>query len=75
MSWGCGTYYFRVKVSCSIDGMEESFNDRTNGVLVDFIEKYSKELGHPEVGNLIKTNNPTQSLIDVLVSTVLSFIM
>jgi hypothetical protein len=55
--------------------MKERFNDKINGVLVDFIEKYAKELGLPEVGNLIKTNNPTQSLEDVLVSTVLSFVV
>src|SRR6185295_20347016 len=45
--------------------------DEINGVLVSFIKKYSKELGHPEVGNLVKTNNATQSLEDVLVSTIL----
>jgi hypothetical protein len=64
-----------IKVSGSVGGIEERFNDKINGVLVDFIEKYAKELGLPEVGNLIKTNNPTQSLKDVLVSTVLSFVV
>ena len=38
---------------------------------IGFIEKYTKELGHPEVVNLIKDNDPTQSLEDALVSTIL----
>ena len=34
-----------IKVSGSVGGIEERFNDKINGVLVDFIEKYAKELG------------------------------
>ena len=56
-----------ISVSGTFIDMKESFNDKINSVLVRFIEKYHQELGHPEVGNLIKTNNPTQSLKDILV--------
>src|SRR5689334_19588779 len=37
-----------IKISSSVNAMVESFNDKINSVLVVFIEKYSKELGHPE---------------------------
>ena len=59
-----------IAVSDSVDAMKESFNNEINGVLLEFIEKYSRELGHPEAGNLIKTNDPTRSLKDVLVSII-----
>ena len=63
-----------IEVSSSIDAMKGSFNDEINGVLEEFIRKYGKELGYPEVSNLIKTNNSARSLMDVLVSTILSFV-
>ena len=56
-----------IKVSGSIDEMKESFNGQINDVLVDFITKYRKELGHPEVDNLVKPNDPTRTLKSVLV--------
>src|SRR4051812_45189185 len=64
-----------INVSGSVDAMERRFHRNTNSVLEKFIRKYSKELGHPEVGNLIKIDDAAQSLEDVLVSTILSFIV
>src|SRR4051812_31324479 len=56
-----------IGVSGSFIEMKESFNGKINGVLEEFVRKYGKELGYPEVSNLIKTNNSAQSLNDILV--------
>ena len=58
-----------INVIDSIDTLTQSFNNKVNGVLIDFIENYSKELGYPEVDDLIKTIDAGNSLVNVLVST------
>lgn len=57
-----------ISVSGSRDEMKASFNMVINGVLQDFIKKYGKELGYPEVNNVLYTSNASVSLGNVLVS-------
>jgi hypothetical protein len=38
-----------IKVSSSVDAMEESFNTEINDELVNLVKKYSKDLGHQDI--------------------------
>jgi hypothetical protein len=57
-----------ISVSGSMNQTKASFNEKINGVLNEFVNKYNKELGYPKVGDLIVTNSASQSLVNILVS-------
>ncbi|CAG8813368.1 41151_t:CDS:2, partial [Gigaspora margarita] len=48
------------------DKLETSFNTGINQTLRRFIKRYGKELGYPEVNNVLDTNNASASLRRVL---------
>jgi hypothetical protein len=57
-----------ISVSGSRDEMKASFNKVINNTLQNFIERYGKELGYPEVSNVLNISNASASLRSVLVS-------
>ena len=64
-----------ISVSSSRDKMKDSFNKVINSTLQDFIEKYGKELGYPEVNNVLNTSDASASLMSVLVSFLYFFLL
>lgn len=62
-----------IIVSGSRDKLETSFNTGINQTLQRFIKKYGKELGYPEVNNVLDTNSASASLRRVLVSFYIFF--
>src|SRR6266496_1606345 len=57
-----------ISMSGSRDRMEASFNEVINCTLLKFLKKYKKELGYPEVNNMLYTSSAFTSMIFVLVS-------
>ncbi|RUS34750.1 hypothetical protein BC938DRAFT_478745 [Jimgerdemannia flammicorona] len=50
----------------SWDMMNMGFNDYINSVIENFVVKYQRELGFPEIGNVINTQNATSSLNKII---------
>ncbi|CAG8624963.1 2382_t:CDS:2, partial [Racocetra fulgida] len=55
-----------IDISGSVSEMKTSFHDYINVVLAAFVMKYSKELGDPQIDQILNTNNATASLRKVL---------
>src|SRR6185312_16396073 len=53
-----------ISVSGSREKMEASFNEVINRTLLRFIKKYEKELGYPEVKDILYTSNASTSLMN-----------
>ncbi|KAF9272057.1 hypothetical protein BGZ74_005445, partial [Mortierella antarctica] len=50
----------------SLEAMRTSFNERINGVLRRFLQKYNLGLGHPEENKIIDNESASQSLDNIL---------
>ena len=57
-----------IDISGLVDQMKMSFNDKINGVLQTFLEKYKQELEYPEIDKLILADYAAGSLENILVS-------
>ncbi|KAG0074343.1 hypothetical protein BGZ92_003433, partial [Podila epicladia] len=56
----------KISVSGSLEAMRTSFNERINGVLRRFLQKYNSELGQPEEIKIIDIKSASQSLDNIL---------
>ncbi|CAG8752422.1 21575_t:CDS:2, partial [Dentiscutata erythropus] len=55
-----------IDITGSVSEMKKSFVDYINAVLRDFVMNYSKELGYPQIDQVLITKNATVSLRNIL---------